>query len=104
MEFELISLANPVVEPAKEEKQYPLGWLENFSASVQSQSAGSAFYEVRAMALDGTKHPSQTNRVYIENIWAAANDVPEVGAAIMALVAAVKAYDEWLAKQPQPEQ
>lgn len=91
---------NPVVVPAKEEEVYPHLWVNHVSVTTTAVGEGRVTIcivpynaETQKINLD----PQVSRVVSTDKLWQALNEVPEVRAAMNAILAAVQPLQTWVA-------
>lgn len=99
---------NPVQIPATEAKTFPHVWLYNIGVHAPAIDRGSIRIETLPCNMDTGEiasgdymQPLQTDK-----LWQAAGEVPEVAAAMGAIIAAVGPLAAWIKAQetpPEPE-
>jgi hypothetical protein len=82
--------------PASDAKQFPHLWLKNINISSNSADKG-------LIMISTAPYNSQTKEIgngtakniMVRNLWKAVEEVPEVAAAMNAILAAVEPLDAW---------
>lgn len=97
---------NPVEIPATEAKSYPDLWLYNIA--VHAPTIDSGFVRIETLpcnVAEGTiANGDHMVPIQTDQLWAAVNEVPEVQAAMGAILAAVEPLRAWIAAQePEPQ-
>lgn len=96
-----ITNPNPVSVPAVEAKTYPHLWLYNTIVHAPSTTSGRILIETLPYNADTQEIGSGSDMVAIstDQLWKAVSEVPEVAAAMQAILAAVVPLRTWIDTQ-----
>lgn len=100
MTLPVIPADDPVVEPAVAAKTYDAVWVRTLQVVTPHYGEGTIYIETAPMVSGtGEVHPTDASEIRCEQLWAAAAAVPEVAAALAAILAAYGPLKTWVESQ-----
>lgn len=94
-----IPLPEPVVVPSTSEKTFPDAWVRELNVTAQDATSGSATFVIYPFnAQTGEVHMErQAPEILSIPLWQGCAEIPEVAAAMAAVLAAVEPIRAWKA-------
>lgn len=96
---------NPVVIPAKEEEVYPHLWVNHISVTTNEVGQGRVTICIVPYNADTQKvnlDPNVSEVISTDKLWESFNEVPEMRAAMNAILTAVQPLKTWLSVVNNP--
>jgi hypothetical protein len=95
---------NPIVVPQTPEKAFPHLWIYNIIIHAPSTTTG--HITIETLPYNGDEQIIGEGRfvetIHTSDLWEAVNEVPEVAAAMQAIIDAVIPLKNWIDAQNQP--
>src|SRR5690606_13794501 len=103
--YMVIQNPQPTIIPANpEEKVFPHLWITNLRVRSSAPSEGSILIDVSPYDSEtGEILSNETRRIYVSNLWEAAQAVPELSAALSAVFNAVAPVIAWQTPEVVPK-
>ena len=96
----ILNNEKPIVIAATEEKQFPHLWLKNIRINADSMNTGMIMISASPYnSLTKEIGGGTVKNIHVMNLWKAVNEVPEVAAAMSAIIAAVEPLEAWNKEQ-----
>jgi hypothetical protein len=90
----LLENINPIVIPATEAKTFPNFWVTRIIMDTPSPTEGRVFIELKPYNAITKEILNSPERINIQDFWQKSELVPEIPAAIEAILAAVNAIKD----------
>ena len=87
----ILNNTTPIIIPASEQKTFPHLWVSRIIMDTPSPTEGRVLIELKPYNAETKEIFDKTERINIQDFWAKAAQIPEIPAAIEAILAAVNA-------------